>query len=74
MCLKKYDVGHWPSLLFENHVSLTPFKWPAFAERIAMSPLMHTTYCLLDIMFVVNIIVLKVNVLGILQPFLISRY
>ncbi len=44
MCLKTYDVGPWPSVLFENHVSLTLLKRPTFAERIVMSPLMHTKY------------------------------
>jgi hypothetical protein len=44
MCLKTYDVGPWPSLLFENKVSLTSFKQPTFDERIVMSPLMHTKY------------------------------
>jgi len=42
MCLKTYDVGPWPSLLFESDVSLTPFKRPTFVERIIMSPLMNT--------------------------------
>ncbi len=32
MCLKTYDVGSWPSVLFENDVSLTLFKRPAFAD------------------------------------------
>ena len=44
MCLKTYDLGPWPSLLFENIVSLTPFKQSTFAERIVMCPLMHTKY------------------------------
>ena len=44
MCLKTYDVGPWPSVLFENDVSLTLFKSSKFAERIVMSPLMHTKY------------------------------
>jgi hypothetical protein len=44
MCLKTYDVGPWPSVLFENDVSLTLFKRPTFVERIVMSPLMHTKY------------------------------
>jgi hypothetical protein len=44
MCLKTYDIGPWPSILFENDVSLTLFKRPTFAERIVMSPLMHTKY------------------------------
>jgi hypothetical protein len=44
MCLKTYDVGPWPSILFENDVSLTLFKRPTFAERIIMSPLMHAKY------------------------------
>jgi len=39
MCLKTYDVGPGPSLLFENNISLTPFKQPTFAERIVMRPL-----------------------------------
>ena len=43
MCLKTY-VGPWPSVLFENDVSLTLFKRLTFAERIVMSPLMHTKY------------------------------
>ena len=35
----------WPSLLFENDVSLTLFKRPTFDERIVMSLLlMHTKY------------------------------
>ncbi len=29
------DVGPWPSVLFENDGSLTLFKRPTFAERIA---------------------------------------
>ena len=28
LCLKIYVVNPWPSLLFENNVSLTPFKQP----------------------------------------------
>jgi hypothetical protein len=44
MRLKTYDVGPWPSVLFENDVSLTSFKRSTFAERIVMSPLMHTKY------------------------------
>jgi hypothetical protein len=44
MILKTYDVGPWPSVLFESDVSLTLFKRPTFAERIVMSPLMHTKY------------------------------
>jgi hypothetical protein len=44
MCLKTYDIGPWPNVLFENDVSLTLFKHPTFVERIVMSPLMHTTY------------------------------
>ncbi len=44
ICLKTYDAGPWLSLLFENNVSLTPFKQPMYAERIVMSPLMHTKY------------------------------
>ena len=45
MCLKTYDVGPWPSLLFENDVSLTLFKRSIlFVERNVMSPLMHTKY------------------------------
>mgnify|MGYP006207227381 FL=1 len=44
MCLKTYDIGPWPSILFENDVSLTLFKRPTFAERIVMSSLMHTKY------------------------------
>jgi hypothetical protein len=44
LCLKRIDVGPWPSILFENDVSMTPFKRPTFAERIVMSPLMHTKY------------------------------
>ena len=43
-CLKTHDVGPWPSVLFENEVSLTLFKRPTFAERIVMSPLMHNKY------------------------------
>ncbi len=43
-CLKTYDVGPWPSALFENDVSLSSFKRPTFAERNVMSPLMHTKY------------------------------
>ena len=35
--LKTYDIGPWPSLLFENDISMTPFKRPTFAERIVMS-------------------------------------
>ena len=42
--MKSYDVGPWPSLLFEKDVSLTPFKLPICAERIVTSPLMHTKY------------------------------
>ena len=42
MCLITYDVGPWLSVLFENDVSLTLFKHPTFAERIVMSPIMHT--------------------------------
>jgi hypothetical protein len=30
MCLKTYDVGHWPSVLFENDVASTLFKRPTF--------------------------------------------
>jgi hypothetical protein len=44
MCLKTYDVGPWPSLLFRNNVSLTPFKQSTFSERILMSLLMQTKY------------------------------
>ena len=44
MCLETYDVGPWPSLLFENNVSLTQLKQPIFVERIMMGPLMHTKY------------------------------
>jgi hypothetical protein len=43
-CLKTYDVGPCPSVLFENVVSLTLFQLSTFDERIIMSPLMHTTY------------------------------
>ena len=25
MCLKTYDIGHWPSLIFKIDVSITPF-------------------------------------------------
>jgi hypothetical protein len=42
MCLETYDVGPWPSVCFENDASLTLFKRPTVAERIVMSPLMHT--------------------------------
>ena len=42
--LKTYDVGPWPSVVFENDVSLTLFKNPTFVERIVMSHLMHTKY------------------------------
>ncbi len=42
MYLKTYDIGPWPSVLFENDVYLTLFKRPIFAKRIVMSPLMHT--------------------------------
>ena len=42
MRLKTYDVGPWPSLIFENDFSLTLFKRPTIAERIIVSPLMHT--------------------------------
>ncbi len=44
ICLKTYDVGPWPSVLFENDVALTSFKRQTFGERIVMSPLMHTKY------------------------------
>ena len=44
MCLKTYDVGPWPSLIFENDGSLTLFKRSTFAERLVMRPLMHTKY------------------------------
>ena len=44
MRLKTYDVGPWPSVFFENDVSLTLFKRSTFYERIFMSPLMHTKY------------------------------
>jgi hypothetical protein len=44
MCLKTYDIGIWPSVLFENDVLSTLFKRPTFVERIVMSPLMHTKY------------------------------
>jgi len=44
MSLKTYDDGPLPSLLFENDVSLTPFRQPTFVERIVTSPLMRTKY------------------------------
>ena len=31
-------------MIFKNDVSLTPLKWPTFAERIVTSSLMHTKY------------------------------
>jgi hypothetical protein len=44
MCIKTYDTDPWSSSIFENDVSITPFKRPTFAERIGMSILMHTRY------------------------------
>jgi len=41
---KTYGDGPWPSLLFENDVSLKLFKRPTFSERIFKRPLMHTKY------------------------------
>ena len=41
---KTYDVCPWPSLIFENDVSLTLFERPTFVDRIFMSPLMHAKY------------------------------
>jgi hypothetical protein len=48
MSLNTYDVGPWPSLLFENNVFMTPFKQPTFIERIVMNPLMHTKYLTIE--------------------------
>jgi len=39
-----YDVGLWPSVLFDNDVYLTLFKRLTFAKRIVTSPLMHNKY------------------------------
>jgi len=39
-----YDVGPWPSLLFETDILLTLFMRPTFTERMFTSPLMHTEY------------------------------
>jgi len=41
---KTYDTSPWPSLIFENNVSMTPFKRPSFVERVFTSLLMHTKY------------------------------
>jgi len=44
MFLKTYDVGPWPSLVFENDISMTPFKRPTFDKRIVTTSLIRTKY------------------------------
>ena len=70
ICLKMYDISPWPSLLFEDDVSLTLFERLTLAERIVMSPSMHTKYLTIEFMLMERSILRKDNFMGILQLFL----